>query len=81
MQFSLRYNEEIWELTDHEIEVMILAIHWEITAKFHMVPIDYNGFGASFTPKTRDVGDITQMRGESIYSNGGTCLDFWEALN
>ena len=44
MQFSLRYNEEIWELTDHEKEVTILAIHWEITAKFHMVPIDYNGF-------------------------------------
>ena len=44
MQFSLRYDEEIWELSDHEKEVTILAIHWEITAKFHMVPIDYNGF-------------------------------------
>ena len=50
MQFSLRYDEVRWELTDHEKEVTILAIHWERTAKFHMVPIDYNGFGASFTP-------------------------------
>ena len=44
MQFSLRCNEEIWELTDHEKEVMILAIYWEIMAKFYMVPIDHNGF-------------------------------------
>ena len=43
MQFSLRYDEEIWELTDHEKEVMILMIHREITAKFRMVPIDHNG--------------------------------------
>ena len=52
MQFSLRCNEEIWELTDHEKEVMILAICWEITAKFYMVSIDHNGFWSSFTPKT-----------------------------
>ena len=25
-------------------------------------------FGASFTPKTRGVGDVTQTRGESVYS-------------
>ena len=24
-------------------------------------------FGASFTPKTLDVGDVTQTRGESVY--------------
>ena len=42
MQFSLRCDEEIWELTDHEKEVMILAIYWEITAKFYMVPIGHN---------------------------------------
>ena len=30
MQFSLRYDEEIWKLTDHEKEVTIWAIHWEI---------------------------------------------------
>ena len=50
MQFSPRYDEEIWELTDYEKEVMILVIHWEITGKFHMVPVDYNGFRALFTP-------------------------------
>ena len=53
MQFSLRYNEEIWELTDHEIEVTILAIHWEITAKFHMIPIDYSGFRSFVYSKFR----------------------------
>ena len=68
MQFSLRCNEEIWELTDHEKEVMILAICWEITAKFYMVPIDHNGFWSSFTPKNCHVADVTQTRGESIYS-------------
>ena len=50
MQFSLRYDGDIWELTDHEKEVTILAIHWEIKAKFHTVPIDFNGFRSSFTP-------------------------------
>ena len=50
MQFSLRYDEDIWELTDHEKEVTILAIHREIKAKFHTVPIDFNGFRSSFTP-------------------------------
>ena len=39
-------------------------------AKFHMVPIDYNGFGASFTPKTPDVGDVTRTRGGSVYCHG-----------
>ena len=53
MQFSLRYDEEIWELTDHEKEVTILAIHWEITAKFHMVPIDYNDFRSFVYSKFR----------------------------
>ena len=42
MQFSLRCDEEIWELTDHEKEVTILAIYWEITSKFYMVPIGHN---------------------------------------
>ena len=68
MQFSLRCNEEIWELTDHEKEVMILVICWEITAKFYMVPIDHNSFWSSFTPKNCHVADITWMTGESIYS-------------
>ena len=68
MQFSLRCDEEIWELTDYEKEVMILTICWEITAKFYMVPIDHNGFWSSFIPKSRHVADITQTRGESIYS-------------
>ena len=63
MQFSLRYDEEISGLTDHEKEVMILVIHQEIKAKFYMVPIDFNGFWSSFTPKTRDVGDVTRTRG------------------
>ena len=63
MQFSLRYDEEISGLTDHEKEVTILAIHQEIKAKFYMVPIDFNGFWSSFTPKTCDVGDVTRMRG------------------
>ena len=58
MQFSLRYAEEISGLTDHEKEVTILAIHQEIKAKFYMVLIDFNGFWSSFTPKTRDVGDV-----------------------
>ena len=53
MQFSLRYDEEIWELTDHEKEVMILMIHWEITAKFRMVPIDHNGFRSFVYSKFR----------------------------
>ena len=44
MQFSLRCDEGIWEPTDHEKEVTILAIHQEIKAKFYTVPIDYNGF-------------------------------------
>ena len=52
MQFSLRCNEEIWELTDHEKEVTILAICWEIMAKFYMVPIYHNGFGAHLLQKT-----------------------------
>ena len=68
MQFSLRCDEGIWELTDHEKEVIILAIYWEITAKFYMVPIDHNGFCSSFTPKNCHVADIMQTRGESIYS-------------
>ena len=68
MQFSLRCNEEIRELTDHEKEVMILAIYWEITAKFYMVSIDHNGFWSSFTPKNCHVADVTWTRGESIYS-------------
>ena len=42
---------------------MILVIHREIKAKFYMVPIDFNGFWSSFTPKTCDVSDIMQMRG------------------
>ena len=42
MQFSLRCDEEIWELTDHEKEVTILAIYWEITAEFYMVPTGHN---------------------------------------
>ena len=50
MQFSLRYDEGIWELTHHEKEVMVLAIHWEITVKFHTIPIDTMLFEASFTP-------------------------------
>ena len=50
MQFSLRYDEDIWELIDHGKEVTILAIHWEITAKFHTIPIDYNAFRSLFTP-------------------------------
>ena len=50
MQFSLRYDEDILELTDHEKEVMILVIHREIKAKFYTVPIDFNGFRSSFTP-------------------------------
>ena len=41
MQFSLRCDEEMWELTDHEKEVTILAIYWEIMAKFYMVPIGH----------------------------------------
>ena len=53
MQFSLRYDEEMWELTDHEKEVMILAIYWEITPEFHMVPIDYNGFRSFVYSKSR----------------------------
>ena len=44
MQFSLRYDEDILELTDHEKEVTILVIHQEIKAKFYTVPIDFNGF-------------------------------------
>ena len=42
MQFSIRCDEEIWELTDYEKEVTILAIYWEITAKFYMVPIGHS---------------------------------------
>ena len=67
MQFSLRYDEDIWELADHEKEVTILAIHGEIKAKFHMVPIDFNGFWSSFTPKTCHVGDVTRTRDGSVY--------------
>ena len=67
MQFSLRYDEEIWELTHHEKEVTVLAIHWEITAKFLMVPIDYNAFWSSFTPKNRHVGDVSRTRGGTVY--------------
>ena len=33
-----------------------------------MVPIDHNGFWSSFTQKNCHVADITQTRGESIYS-------------
>ena len=69
MQFSLRCDEGIWELTDHEKEVTSLSIYWEIMAKFHMVPIDYNGFWSSFTPKNRHVGDVSQTRGWSVYSS------------
>ena len=68
MQFSLRCNGEIWELTDHEKEVTILVICWEIIAKFYMVPIDHNGFWSSFTPKNCHVADIMRKRDESIYS-------------
>ena len=53
MQFSLRYDEEIWELTHHEKEVTVLVIHWEITAKFLMVPIDSNGFRSFVYSKNR----------------------------
>ena len=39
---------QIWwrdmKTTDHEKEVTVLVIHWEITAKFHIVSIDNNGF-------------------------------------
>ena len=34
-------------------------------AKFHTVPIDYNGFWSSFTPKTR----VTRTRGGSVYDD------------
>ena len=54
-------------VTDHEKEVTILVIHREIKAKFYMVPFDFNGFWSSFTPKTRDVGDVTRTRGGSVY--------------
>ena len=37
MQFLLRCDEEMWELTDHKKEVTVLVIYWEITAKFYMV--------------------------------------------
>ena len=33
-----------------------------------MVPIDYNGFWSSFTPKKCHVADVMQTRGESVYS-------------
>ena len=68
MQFSLRCDEGIWELTDHEKEVTILVIHREIKAKFYTVPIDFNGFWSSFTPKTHDVSDVTRTRGGFVYS-------------
>ena len=68
MQFSLRCDEEIWELTDHGKEVTILAIYWEITAKFYMVPIGHNGFWSLFTPKNCHDADVTWTRGESVYS-------------
>ena len=32
-----------------------------------MIPIDFNGFWSSFTPKTRDVSDITRTRGGFVY--------------
>ena len=35
--------------------------------KFQMVPIDYNGFGASFTPKNGHVGDVRRTRFEVVY--------------
>ena len=53
MQFSLRYDEEIWELTHHENKETILAIHWEITVKFHTIPIDYNAFRSFIYSKSR----------------------------
>ena len=81
MQFSLRYGEEIWELTDHEKEVMVLVIHWEITAKFRMVPIDSNGFWSSFNPKNRHVGDISRTRGWSVYISPKMCLVWPECIH
>ena len=55
MQFSLRCDEGIWELTDHEKEVTILAIHREIKAKFYTVPIDYNGFRSFIYSNSRNL--------------------------
>ena len=53
MQFSLRYDEEIWELTHNENESNGFSDTWEITAKFLMVPIDYNAFWSFVYSKSR----------------------------
>ena len=67
MQFSLRYDKEIWELTDHEKEVMILAKHWKYKKNSKWFPLTTMVFGASFTPKNCHVDDISQTRRESVY--------------
>ena len=36
--------------------------------KFHMIPIDYNAFWSSFTPKNRHVGDVSRTRGGTVYA-------------
>ena len=41
-----------------------------------MVPIDFNGFWSSFTPKTRDVSDVTQTRGGFVY-----CISKFKQVN
>ena len=42
MQFSLRCDEEMWELTDHEKEVNDFSdISEKWMAKFYMVPIGH----------------------------------------
>ena len=32
-----------------------------------MVPIDYNAFWSSFTPKNGHVGDVSRTRGGTVY--------------
>ena len=43
-----------------------------------MVPIDYNAFWSSFTPKNRHVGDVSRTRGGTVYEEG---RDIWGNLS
>ena len=48
-------------------EIMGFAKYRELLTKFQIIPIDYNGFWSSFTPKNRHVDDVGQTRGGSVY--------------
>ena len=70
MQFSLRCNGEIWELTYYQKEITIFAIHWEINGKIWRSPIDGNGN----EPQKSAILAVADGESWSVYAGKYPCI-------